>query len=183
MAWKSRSTTTESLDGSTSDRRTWTRPRAFYGGLFGWDIPPGPEEAGGYSIAMLRGRPVAGIGPAMNPGPPVWATYVIVDSADNVAKKVKDNGGTALVEPMDVLDAGRMGVFMDPKGAVFSVWQAGVMPGAGIVNEPNSYSWSELVDLRRRRVEEVLRRGVRLGRRDVRRGRGPDGRVHRVEDR
>ena len=57
--------------------------RAFYSGLFGWDIPPGPEEAGGYSIAMLRGRPVAGIGPAMNPGPPVWATYVIVDSADN----------------------------------------------------------------------------------------------------
>ena len=118
--------------------------RAFYSGLFGWDIPPGPEEAGGYSIAMLRGRPVAGIGPAMNPGPPVWATYVIVDSADDVATKVKANGGTVLVEPMDVLDAGRMGVFMDPKGAVFSVWQPGVMPGAGIVNEPNSYSWSEL---------------------------------------
>jgi predicted enzyme related to lactoylglutathione lyase len=46
---------------------------------------------------------------------------------------------------MDVLDAGRMGVFTDPKGAVFSVWQAGIMPGAGIVNEPNSYSWSELL--------------------------------------
>jgi len=119
--------------------------RAFYSGLFGWDIPPGPEEAGGYSIAMLRGRPVAGLGPAMNPGPPVWATYVIVDNADDVAKKVKANGGSAFVEPMDVLDAGRMGVFADPRGAVFSVWQAGVMPGAGIVNEPNSYSWSELV--------------------------------------
>ena len=83
--------------------------------LFGWDIPPGPEEAGGYSIAMLRGKPVAGLGPAMNPGPPVWATYVIVDSADAAAKKVKDNGGTAFVEPMDVLDAGRMGVFADPQ--------------------------------------------------------------------
>ncbi len=85
------------------------------------------------------------MGPAMNPGPPVWATYVIVDSADDIAKRVKDNGGGTLVEPMDVLDAGRMGVFADPKGAVFSVWQAGIMPGAGIVNEPNSYSWSELV--------------------------------------
>ena len=30
---------------------------AFYRGLFGWDIPPGPPEAGGYSIALLRGRP------------------------------------------------------------------------------------------------------------------------------
>ena len=119
--------------------------RGFYSALFGWDIPPGPEEAGGYSIAMLRGKPVAGLGPAMNPGPPVWATYVIVDSADDTAKKVKDNGGAAFVEPMDVLDAGRMAVFADPQGAVFSVWQAGIMPGAGIVNEPNSYSWSELV--------------------------------------
>ena len=70
---------------------------------------------------MLRGRPVAGIGPAMNPGPPVWATYVIVDNADDAAKKVKDNGGAAFVEPMDVLDAGRMAVFADPQGAVFSV--------------------------------------------------------------
>ncbi len=119
--------------------------RGFYSALFGWDIPPGPEEAGGYSIAMLRGKPVAGMGPAMNPGPPVWATYVIVDNADDTAKKVKDNGGAAFVEPMDVLDAGRMAVFADPQGAVFSVWQAGIMPGAGIVNEPNSYSWSELV--------------------------------------
>ena len=31
--------------------------RGFYSALFGWDIPPGPEEAGGYSIAMLRGKP------------------------------------------------------------------------------------------------------------------------------
>ena len=28
-----------------------------------------------------------------------------------------------LSEPFDVFDAGRMGVFADPEGAVFCVWQ------------------------------------------------------------
>ena len=153
--------------------------RAFYSALFGWDIPPGPEEAGGYSVAMMRGRATAGFGPSMNPGPPTWSTYVIVDSADDIAKKVADAGGMAFVEPMDVLDAGRMAVFADPRGAVFSVWQPNQMPGAGIVNEPNSYSWSELLDVRRRRVEGLLRQGLRLGRGH------PAGRacrhLHRVE--
>ena len=37
------------------------KARAFYSGVFGWDIQPGPPEAGGYSIALLRGRPAAGI--------------------------------------------------------------------------------------------------------------------------
>ena len=46
---------------------------AFYSGLFGWDVEEGPPEAGGYSIASLRGRTVAGIGPQMNPAaPPSW---------------------------------------------------------------------------------------------------------------
>ena len=42
---------------------------AFYGGLFGWDAPEGTPEMGGYRMAMLRERAVAGIGPATNPGP------------------------------------------------------------------------------------------------------------------
>ena len=36
---------------------------AFYTALFGWDVQPGPPEAGGYSMARLEDRNVAGIGP------------------------------------------------------------------------------------------------------------------------
>jgi len=54
----------------------------FYSALFGWDIPEGPPEAGGYTIAHLRGKTVCGFGPQMNPGPPYWTMYVNVDSAD-----------------------------------------------------------------------------------------------------
>ncbi|HZP31642.1 MAG TPA: VOC family protein [Acidimicrobiia bacterium] len=118
---------------------------AFYTDLFGWDIPAGPAEAGGYRIAFLRGRTVCGIGPQMNPGPPVWTTYVNVDDADAVAALVKDNGGAVFAEPMDIMDVGRMAIFADPAGAVFGVWQPGTHPGAGIVNEPGSMCWNELV--------------------------------------
>ena len=119
---------------------------AFYSGLFGWDVEQGPPEAGGYSIAQLGGRTVAGIGPQMNPGaPPAWMTYINVDSADDTAEKVKAAGGQAFMPPMDVMDAGRMAVFADPAGAVFGIWQPGQHKGAQVVNEPNTYCWSELV--------------------------------------
>ncbi len=117
----------------------------FYGALFGWDAPEGPPETGGYRVAMVGDRAVAGIGPAQSPGPPYWSTYVAVASADDAAEKVTAAGGQVIVPPMDVLDVGRMAVFIDNVGAVISVWQAGTHPGAQLVNEPGTWSWSELL--------------------------------------
>ena len=117
----------------------------FYGALFGWDAPEGPPETGGYRVAMVGDRAVAGIGQAQNPGPPFWAMYVAVDDADDTAAKVGAAGGTVVLAPMDVLDVGRMAVFSDPTGAFFSVWQAGTHPGAQLVNEPGTWSWTELL--------------------------------------
>ena len=103
------------------------------------------REAGGYRIAFLDDRTVAGLGPQQNPGPPVWTTYVNVTNADEVVALVKDNGGMVFVEPMDVMDAGRMAIFADPVGAVIGVWQPGRHTGAQLVNQPGTYCWSELV--------------------------------------
>jgi predicted enzyme related to lactoylglutathione lyase len=118
---------------------------AFYSALFGWDVQVGPPETGGYAIAHLRGRAVAGIGPQQNPGPPVWSTYVNVVDADEIAGKVAPAGGELFTEPFDVTDVGRMAFFADPTGAVIGMWQARAHKGAAIVNEPGTYSWSELV--------------------------------------
>ena len=90
---------------------------AFYAGLFGWEFA-GPGEMPGdppgrYFVARLRGRDVAGIGsqPAGDASPPpAWNTYVSVDSADEAALRAVDAGGAVLVEPFDVLPAGRMAV-------------------------------------------------------------------------
>jgi predicted enzyme related to lactoylglutathione lyase len=121
------------------------RAAAFYSALFGWECPEGPEEFGGYRVCTIGGKSVAGLGPAMNPGPPVWSSYVNVESADATSAKVTANGGQVLVPPMDVMTAGRMAVFVDPIGAAFSVWQPGDHKGAELVNEPGTFSWSELV--------------------------------------
>jgi uncharacterized protein len=121
---------------------------AFYGGLFGWDfedaMPPG--SAGKYYIARLRGGDVAAVGsqPQDQARSAVWNTYVWVESADEVVSKVIGAGGRVVVDPVDVLDAGRMAVFTDPEGAAFRVWQARQHKGARIVNEPGSLNFNSL---------------------------------------
>ena len=120
----------------------------FYSGLFGWEfedvMPPGSE--GKYFIAQLRNRDVAAVGSIPEAAPPVamWNTYVAVESADDTASKVRAAGGGAVMEPFDVMDAGRMAVFTDPEGAAFLVWQANQLKGAQIVNEPGSLNFNGL---------------------------------------
>jgi hypothetical protein len=122
------------------------RAKDFYGVLFGWETPEGPPEAGGYSVCLLRGKSVAGLGPNMNPAaPPHWSTYVNVDSADATVEKVTAAGGMVFMPPMDVMEAGRLAVAADPSGAAFGLWQPGQHLGAQLVNEPGTYCWSELV--------------------------------------
>jgi predicted enzyme related to lactoylglutathione lyase len=116
----------------------------FYGALFGWEIVDQGEEAGHYSMCLLRGLPVAGMGPQMNPGPPHWTTYISVADADAAATAIRDAGGTVFVGPMDVMDVGRMVVFADTEGALCAAWQPRAHKGAGIVNEPGSLCWNEL---------------------------------------
>jgi predicted enzyme related to lactoylglutathione lyase len=120
----------------------------FYGQLFGWTATePGPvEETGGYRMFQQDGKQVAGLMGHMQEGQPtVWATYISVADADETARKVRDAGGSVMVEPMDVMDIGRMAVFVDPAGAVFGVWQPKTFAGAEIVNEPVSLIWSEVL--------------------------------------
>ncbi|HWH15839.1 MAG TPA: VOC family protein [Miltoncostaeaceae bacterium] len=120
----------------------------FYGDLFGWECEDRmpPDVPGSYYMARLRGRDVAGIGSAMPGGSPtpVWMTYIAVDSADATAERVREAGGQVLLEPFDVFDAGRMAMFADAEGAVFAVWQAGLHPGAGLVNEPGTVVFNGL---------------------------------------
>lgn len=118
--------------------------KAFYGRLFGWDALDAGPDSGGYHMFQMQGKMVAGLGPAQDPGPPRWTTYVTVADADTIAAAVKGAGGSVLLEPMDVLDVGRMAVFADPTGAPFSVWQPLAHHGAELANEPGALCWTEL---------------------------------------
>ena len=95
----------------------------FYSALFGWEGQDMGEESGHYTIVSKGGKQVAAIGPAQDPGPPRWTTYVNVHDVDSAAKKAEAAGGTVLVAPMDVFTSGRMAVFKDTTGAVIAAWQ------------------------------------------------------------
>ena len=135
------------VDLPTSDQAA---AKAFYAGLFGWtydDQPMGEGQV--YSMAMLNGHQVAAISTqpaemAAAGAPPMWNTYLAVDSVDEATAKVEAAGGKVAMAPFDVVDAGRMSFVMDPSGAPVALWQAGQHIGATLVNEPGTINWNEL---------------------------------------
>jgi predicted enzyme related to lactoylglutathione lyase len=120
----------------------------FYSGLFGWEFEDAMPEGspGKYFIGRIRGGDVAAVGSSPDGAPPgaAWNTYIWVDSADATTAKAREAGGAVLMEPFDVIDAGRMAVLADPEGAAFCVWQAGTNKGAQVVNEHGTLNFNAL---------------------------------------
>jgi uncharacterized protein len=118
----------------------------FYTALFGWEIQEGPPEAGGYSMCLVDGAPVAAVSPAMEQDATTywWNVYFAADDLEATAKLVTDNGGELTMPPMDVMGQGWMAMVEDPSGAPFGLWQGQAHTGAQIVGEPGTLCWSEL---------------------------------------
>jgi predicted enzyme related to lactoylglutathione lyase len=126
-----------------------TAGATFYERLFGWDTRVGESESFPYAMFTKDDKVVAGMGglaaEQIEAGqPPVWSSYVIVDDADATFAKAVELGATPIMEPMDVLDAGRMFFVIDPVGAAIGFWQSGAHDGAEVFNEPNTMSWNEI---------------------------------------
>ncbi|MFF2045524.1 VOC family protein [Kitasatospora sp. NPDC058170] len=120
--------------------------RAFYGELLGWTYTPGPTGLGDYVRAELDGAPVAGLGVASVAGFPVqWTTYFAADSADEVAQRVRECGGTVAVGPLQSERAGRLAIAADLSGAVFGLWQGEEHLGREAGPEPGGPAWVELL--------------------------------------
>jgi predicted enzyme related to lactoylglutathione lyase len=124
--------------------------KKFYGALLGWDFADNDMGDGMmYTMIQLKGNVVGALygqkAEDQKRMPPHWGAYVSVESADRSAAKAKELGGTLLMEPFDVNDIGRMAVIQDPTGAIFSLWEAKKHIGAGVLNEPGSLTWTELM--------------------------------------
>ncbi len=134
-------------DLATSDQ---AGAKAFYGALLGWEAEDMPVGDGAYySMQLVGGKRVAAI--AGQPQqqrdagvPPSWSSYVSVESADAVAERAKELGGSVHAGPFDVMTAGRMAVIQDPQGAFFMLWQPREHIGAELVNAPGALVWNEL---------------------------------------
>src|ERR1700742_3693236 len=71
----------------------------FYSAQFGWDIAEGGPEVGGYSLARVDGRNVAGIGPNMSQpdAPSAWSTCFAAADADAAAARITSAGGQVVM--------------------------------------------------------------------------------------
>jgi predicted enzyme related to lactoylglutathione lyase len=124
--------------------------KAFYSELFGWTAVDLPTDVGSvYTMFELDGKAVCGLWP-MNDEmqrqgiPPSWQSYVSVESADRSTEQATALGAVVMMEPADVMQAGRMAVIRDPTGASLALWEPREHIGADIVNLPGALCWNEL---------------------------------------
>ncbi|MFD4528225.1 VOC family protein [Streptomyces sp. NPDC058470] len=126
---------TPDIDGATS----------FYGGLFGWQFQSAGPDSGGYGFFQLAGKTAAG-GMQTTPeqGPPSWTVYFQTPDAESTAKAAEHAKGSVLMQPMDVMDEGRMAILGDEAGVPFGIWQPGRLKGIDVAGDPGSLTWVEL---------------------------------------
>jgi len=83
--------------------------RDYYAKLFGWKVELTKDPlAGGYALATIGGKNVAGIGPTQDPNAPTaWMVYIGTRDADATAKKVEAAGGKTAAWPFSRTRQGR----------------------------------------------------------------------------
>ncbi len=122
--------------------------KSFYGDVLGWTFGESKPEFGGYTEAYSDGKAVAALAPPM-PGQEddtksAWCLYLASSDVNATAGRIRDNGGTLLMDPMQVGDFGTMLLAGDPSGVTFGVWQAGSHEGFEKRGEPGSFCWAEV---------------------------------------
>lgn len=94
----------------------------FYEDVFGWTTSDMGPDYGGYRIFNRDETGIAGLMTLPDTSlPPHWQPYVAVDDPDATAAKAAELSGTALMEPMNVPNVGRIAVLRDPQGATFGI--------------------------------------------------------------
>jgi uncharacterized protein len=119
--------------------------REFYNKVFGWNVEVNPDpQYGGYGLAKLAGKDVAGIGGTQSPDQPsAWSFYVGTADIEKLGKDVEAAGGKVIAPAFDVGDQGKMAVYQDPVGAFISSWQPTRMGGFQ-TQGANAFGWAEL---------------------------------------
>ncbi|MBV9438631.1 MAG: VOC family protein [Candidatus Eremiobacteraeota bacterium] len=107
------------------------KARAFYAGLFGWELNDmDMGDAGKYTtIGVGEGGTGGGMMQHPMPGAPsVWVPYVLVDDLGAATEKAASLGGTVLRGVTPVANMGSFSIIQDPTGAVFGLWETATPP-------------------------------------------------------
>jgi predicted enzyme related to lactoylglutathione lyase len=100
----------------------------FYGAVLGWQFRR-TRLGSAFSLAVLDGAPVAGIGvldPAMQ-APGGWTPYFAVADVDETAARIRERSATVAVGPIR-FSVGRGALAADRDGAVFGIWEGELIP-------------------------------------------------------
>jgi uncharacterized protein len=109
-------------DLMTPDSKT---AKAFYEGLFGWQIEPGQHDSSGYLHIKNGDAFIGGVPPAQpnTQAPPHWLLYFQVENCDASTAKASGLGARVLMPPMSMENVGRWSIIADPQGAVSALFQ------------------------------------------------------------
>ncbi|UUN30671.1 VOC family protein [Streptomyces sp. FIT100] len=121
--------------------------KTFYSEVLGWTFGEASSEYGNYTEAYADGKAVAAVVPPMpgQEGQSQWCLYLASPDAAATAGKIREKGGTVLMEPMEVGEFGTMCLAQDPGGVTFGVWQSGTHKGFEAQNEPGAFCWAEVM--------------------------------------
>jgi predicted enzyme related to lactoylglutathione lyase len=103
--------------------------RSFYHGPFGWRTEIVDTESGGPLVVLAYNGATlnASFFVADNGEPAHWRPCFTVESTEAAVERVRELGGTVLVEPEDNVD-GRLAVALDPHGAPFALFAGEIDP-------------------------------------------------------
>ncbi|MCC6215561.1 MAG: VOC family protein [Polyangiaceae bacterium] len=129
------------------------RAKDFYRALFGWTLqswrPEGaPAGMPAYEMIGIDGRFFGGINqiPKDAPAPSHWMGHIGVTDLDAAMKRAAAAGATFPMGAMEIPTVGRMGMMIDPQGAVASLFQpAGELPSVPGADVPGMVGWNELL--------------------------------------
>lgn len=105
----------------------WTRQAEevaqFYEAAFGWKINHIPEMD--YRVVEQGEKGIGGgiMVPQDGELPGNMALYLDTDNLEATVQRIKDAGGTMIVEEQVIPGVGRFALFADPEGRVNGVWE------------------------------------------------------------
>ena len=106
--------------------------KQFYGSIFDWQIAGMPVGDMTYTMIQTGQKDVGGgmMAPMMEGQPTAWLVYAEVKSVDETLAKVAELGGTVIQPRTPVGEMGWIGVFRDPQGGYFGLWESNAPPPA-----------------------------------------------------
>ena len=99
--------------------------KKFYKKVFDWKLNQLGPDMGNYTLIDTGSKTVGGgMTAKMMPNQPTaWMVYAEVDSVKKTMAKAEKAGAKIVVPFQPIPDMGAIGVFIDPTGAGFGVWE------------------------------------------------------------